>query len=69
MRVTAGVYRLVAEIRGSSPGPGMRLLVVKIIFILLRTTGHIPVVWARLVAYTKLQHPHEEDTTRLLATN
>ena len=30
-----------------------------IIFILPRTTGHVPVVWVRLVAYTKLRHPHE----------
>ena len=34
------------------------LMRVYIIFILPRTTGHVPVVWVRLVAYTKLRHPH-----------
>jgi len=36
-----------------------QIFIVKIIFILPRTTGHIPVVWVRLVAYTKLRHPRE----------
>ena len=32
---------------------------VNIIFILPRTTNYIPVVWVRLIAFTKLRHPQK----------
>jgi len=32
---------------------------VNIIFILPRTTDYSPVVWVRLVAFTKLRHPQK----------
>ena len=32
---------------------------VNIIFILPKTTNYIPVVWVRLIAFTKLRHPQK----------
>ena len=50
---------MVGNINENRNSSQLNLCIKYHIFILPRATGHIPVVWVRLIAYTKLQHPQK----------
>ena len=64
--VPAGMFSLVADLGMILfvSGASNLIVVVNIKFILPRTTGYIPVVWVRLVAFTKLRH-HQKWTQQV----